>query len=242
MAPIRSSEHAPWRQTAGLALMTAVIGACLLAANASSLQWMERAPPAQNGSSTDEQRLQSSTSPGPVSIGFAQDMSVHHEQALLLTRMAETLATPAVQAWARGMANGQLKEIGYMQGWLMLWDEPATNGSTLMAWMVDAYTRSGQRSDHYERFISLCGSLGAMPGQVTSQEFERLSRVQGSAFDRMFLQLMVRHHESALIMAQFTHEHAEHEVVRQLAATIVAEQRKEWMTMTRLLTLHQEGS
>lgn len=52
---------------------------------------------------------------------------------------------------------------------------------------------------------------------------------------------LVRHHESALTMAQFAHEQAEHEVVRQLAATIVADQRKEWLTMTRALNLHQQS-
>ena len=239
MVLIRSSDHAPWRQMVGLTLMTLVLGACLFAADAASLKWTDKpkapvAPAAGRPASGP-------ASPGPVSIGFAQDMSVHHEQALLLARMAESQATPAMQVWARGMANAQLKEIGYMQGWLMLWDAPATNGSTPMDWMTDAYGRSGQRNDHYERFISLCGSLGAMPGQVSSQEFEQLSKLQGSDFDRVFLRLMVRHHESALIMAQFAHEHAEHEVVQQLAATTVAEQRQEWMTMTRVLNLHHNG-
>lgn len=236
MALIRSGESAPWRKAAGLALMALVVGACLFAADAASLQWA-RPSTTLLDRPADARHENASRSPGPVSIGFAQDMSVHHEQALLLSRMAEAQGTPAIQVWARGMANGQLKEIGYMQGWLMLWDAPATSGAMLMTWMADAYQRSGQRNDHYERFISLCGSLGAMPGQVSSQEFEHLSKLQGAAFDRVFLQLMVRHHESALTMAQFAHEHAEHEVVRQLAALIVAEQRQEWMTMTS--ALHQ---
>lgn len=236
MASTPSSDRPPWRQAAGLILMCLVVGACLMAADAASLQWT--APPtARVGASIGEHRASATPSPGPVSVGFAQDMSVHHEQAVLLSRMAEGQATPPVQVWARGLANMQLKEIGHMQGWLMLWNELATSGSASMSWMADAYRRSGQRHEHYERFISLCGSLGTMPGQVSSQEFERLSRLRGADFDRLFLQLMVRHHESALTMAQFAHEHAEHEVVRQLAALIVAEQRQEWMTMTS--ALHQ---
>jgi uncharacterized protein (DUF305 family) len=39
-----------------------------------------------------------------------------------------------------------------------------------------------------------------MPGMLTSAELSRLAASKGAEFDRMFLELMIRHHEGALSM------------------------------------------
>lgn len=234
MAATPSPEAARWRQAAGLAVLACVLGAGMIAANA----LMPPVAGTQSGHEVEPSGLpatEAGAHPGPVSIGFAQEMSQHHEQALLLARFAEVHGSPVVQAWARDVANTQLREIGVMQGWLMLWNAPAAADAPPMAWMSQAYQRSGQRNEHYERFISVCSSTGAMPGQVSTQAFNQLAGLRGKAFDARFLRLMILHHESALLMAQFTHEHAEHALVRQLAATLIATQREEWLWMSRML-------
>jgi len=172
--------------------------------------------------------------PGPVSIGFAQDMSVHHEQALAMAGLARANGSPAIQAVGEGILRQQLRELGYLQGWLLLWAQPAASAEDDMPWMRQAYRQAGQRDADFERFIERCVAGQPMPGLATQDELDALSRLRGLAFDARFIVLMVRHHEAALVMARFAFEHAELEPVRQFAAAMGAEQRQEIAWLMRL--------
>ncbi|MFT3856166.1 MAG: DUF305 domain-containing protein [Aquabacterium sp.] len=173
--------------------------------------------------------------PGPVSIGFAQDMSLHHEQALTMARMALANGTPLVQTLAHGIVNQQLREIGHMQGWLMLWDAPAASNADDMPWMKQAYHAAKRRDEAYERFIDRCTQGQGMPGAATAEDLEALSRMKERRFDARFLELMIRHHQGAMVMARFASDFAEHPVVRQFGAVIASSQAQELMWMTRQL-------
>jgi uncharacterized protein (DUF305 family) len=41
-----------------------------------------------------------------------------------------------------------------------------------------------------------------MPGMLTPDEMTRLAEARGAAFDRLFLELMIKHHEGALDMVK----------------------------------------
>lgn len=41
-----------------------------------------------------------------------------------------------------------------------------------------------------------------MPGMATAAQLKRLRAARGEAFDRLFLELMIRHHEGALTMVR----------------------------------------
>jgi uncharacterized protein (DUF305 family) len=41
-----------------------------------------------------------------------------------------------------------------------------------------------------------------MPGMLTADEMARLAEARGAAFDRLFLELMIKHHEGALVMVK----------------------------------------
>jgi uncharacterized protein (DUF305 family) len=41
-----------------------------------------------------------------------------------------------------------------------------------------------------------------MPGMLSAQEMSRLADAKGEAFDRLFLEFMIKHHEGALVMVQ----------------------------------------
>ena len=47
-----------------------------------------------------------------------------------------------------------------------------------------------------------------MPGMATEAELAQLRSLSGTAFDVMFLQLMIRHHQGGLEMAQYGQQHA----------------------------------
>jgi uncharacterized protein (DUF305 family) len=60
---------------------------------------------------------------GTVDVGFAQDMSVHHRQAVLMAALARERSTdPAIRSIAFDIETNQLEQIGQMQGWLSLWN------------------------------------------------------------------------------------------------------------------------
>jgi uncharacterized protein (DUF305 family) len=41
-----------------------------------------------------------------------------------------------------------------------------------------------------------------MPGMLTPEEMNRLAATSGAAFDQLFLESMIRHHEGALVMVK----------------------------------------
>jgi uncharacterized protein (DUF305 family) len=175
-------------------------------------------------------------SPGPVSVGFAQDMSLHHEQALVMADLASIQAGDAVRVLAAGIRTAQQRELGLMQGWLMLWGAPPSSPDDDMVWMRQAYQQSRQRNVAYEQYLERCQKGRAMPGMASPEEMEHLATLKGRPFDRQFLSLMIRHHQEALIMARFVAEQGESDVVRGVAASMQADQYTELARMVRLLT------
>ncbi|MFY9476988.1 MAG: DUF305 domain-containing protein [Aquabacterium sp.] len=172
----------------------------------------------------------------PVNVGFSQSMTVHHEQALVMARMALTQGTLTIRSIATGIINQQLKEVGYMQGWLMLWSAPPIESNIDdMRWMKEAYANANKRDPAFDQFLASCVPGKEMPGIASQTELEQLSALRDDSFDRQFLLMMIRHHQGALVMARFAMEHAENEAVRLFARAIATEQRREMAQMTGLL-------
>lgn len=239
MARTRSSDEAPW--DAGVAIVM------LLAAGvtvAGWLAWARHAATWTQPTSTlahlqvrpQAPGLTAQKAPNPVDIGFAQDMSLHHEQALTMARMALSRASLRVQGLAQVIVDQQLRELGAMQGWLMLWEAPPMAERDDMAWMRDAYARSPHRDPAYDRFIESCIRGEGMPGLATPAQLDALGGTRNAAaFDQAFLALMVRHHQGAVVMARFAAEHAGLDVVRGLARSMAAEQQQEMAQMLAML-------
>jgi uncharacterized protein (DUF305 family) len=164
-----------------------------------------------------------------VDAGFARDMSRHHLQGVEMANVAlDRAADPEVRQLAFDIASTQTNQAGRMQGWLTLWGLPLTS-SEVMAWMDDG-AMSGMDHDAHS------GSGGAvMPGMATEAELAELRELTGTAFDVRFLQLMIRHHQGGLEMAQYGQEHAAEAAVRGLAQSIAETQTAETTTMERML-------
>ena len=115
-----------------------------------------------------------------------------------------------------------------MQGWLSLWGRDRSPPGKYMTWM----SATGHGAQHGAN-----GSTGVarMPGMATPEELDRLAKVSGTEFDVLFLQLMVRHHQGGTAMLQYTADHAEVGVVRNLAKQTLIAQGKETEQMTKLL-------
>jgi uncharacterized protein (DUF305 family) len=76
---------------------------------------------------------------------------------------------------------------------------------------------------------------GLMPGMATPAQMDQLERLTGKALDVDFLQLMLRHHQGGLPMAQYAAAHATQPHVRLLAEKMAETQSREIVQMEQLL-------
>ena len=113
-------------------------------------------------------------------VRFMQGMISHHAQALEMTALLDTsTASDAMRATALRIELSQEDEIEMMQDWLR------ERGQDVTA--VDAH--------HAEGFQP-------MPGMLTADEMASLAGAEGVAFDRLFLELMIKHHRGAVTMVE----------------------------------------
>ncbi|GAA4475166.1 DUF305 domain-containing protein [Rhodococcus olei] len=182
---------------------------------------------------------------GSVDVGFAQDMTVHHNQAVEMAAIAIANASdPMVRDLAYDILTTQQNQIGQMTGWLSLWDQPLLPTGEYMTWMTEdgGHGSAGHAGMNHgatgEATTSPApaSSAPAMPGMATSDEMAALRQARGPAADVLFLQLMLRHHEGGLPMMQYGAQHADVQTVRDLAQTMVDTQQSESHRMMQLLT------
>jgi uncharacterized protein (DUF305 family) len=155
-----------------------------------------------------------------VDVGFARDMSVHHGQAVTMASYErDNTSDPAMKVLAYDIEGQQTFQIGEMQGWLDTWGYPLLNPSP-MAWMAG--------HGHLQ-------SDGLMPGMASPAEINKLETLHGKALDVDFLQLMIRHHQGGIPMAQYAALHGQSSYVRQLAQAMVNAQSSEIISMEQAL-------
>ena len=157
-------------------------------------------------------------SPGAESVdaGFAYDMSRHHAQAVEMAELVNGRTTdPEIGVLARDIALTQQYQIGEMRGWLDGWGLPATSLAEPMTWM---------------------GMSGMdMPGMATDAQLAALRDAPAGDVDRMFLELMIRHHQGGVEMATAAASSATVPYVQALATSIEESQTAEVESMTDLL-------
>lgn len=164
--------------------------------------------------------------PSAVDIGFSQDMSVHHEQGVLMASIAARRGTGVVRTIATSIVESQSQETGTMRGWLALWDAPQLVDGPPMTWMAERHGH-GAADDEDE-------DGEAMPGLATTGDLQQLEAASGARCDRIFLRLMVAHHRGAIVMAGDAARRASLPTVRQLAGRIAREQAQEVVQLETL--------
>jgi uncharacterized protein (DUF305 family) len=76
---------------------------------------------------------------------------------------------------------------------------------------------------------------GRMHGMASAGEIERLTEASPEEADRLFLQLMIPHHEAAVPMAEAALEQSDNPEVERLAEAIIASQTGEIKVMEAML-------
>ena len=115
-------------------------------------------------------------------VGFAQDMLVHHAQALDMVELTDGRPLePDVRRLASDIEAAQAPEIETFTDWLEMWDERVPHaGMDGMDGMQGTEDMEG--SDH------------DMPGMMTSGQMDRLTEVSDEEFQSAWLELMIEHH------------------------------------------------
>ena len=155
-------------------------------------------------------------------VAFATDMIPHHAQA---TEMANlTLGRKGLDPKIAGLAEEvratQTVEIETMVDWLSAWGEPVPETAQDHA---NAHGGGGEM-DH-----------GDMPGMMSEDELSRLEAASGAEFERMWLEMMIEHHEGAVEMAATEEADGAFPGAVKLAEDIQSSQQKEIDLMQRLL-------
>ena len=114
-------------------------------------------------------------------VRFMQGMIHHHSQALDMTELLSSRTeSEEMRMLAQRIDISQTDEIGTMEGWLKSRGEDAPRVR--------------------EEDATPLADDQLMPGMLTERQMAQLASATGEAFDRLFLELMIVHHEGALTM------------------------------------------
>lgn len=165
-----------------------------------------------NGTESKDTGGSDAASHNEADVAFATGMIPHHQQALEMAEVAaERSADPKVKDLANRIEKAQDPEIEQMSGWLRDWGQPVP-------------TPGGGHAGH-----------SGMPGMMSDAEMGSLMKASGADFDRMFLEMMIRHHEGAIEMAKEEQDKGANAEAKQLAGSIATSQSAEIEEMRDLL-------
>lgn len=137
------------------------------------------AAPADHAAHHHPPALPATAGPGftAADVRFMQHMIGHHAQAIRMAEMAPAGgASEGVLRLARKIEISQHDEIEMMKRWL-------------------AERQQAVPGDEH-------ASSMIMAGMATPEQMRELGASRGPDFDRLFLTLMIRHHQGALVMAE----------------------------------------
>lgn len=178
---------------------------------------------------------------GGAEAGFARDMQVHHAQAVEMSMLIrDRTGDEEIRLLAYDVAVTQQQQAGQMHGWLSVWGLPQSSMKPAMSWMSSpgagphhssgtAGAVAGGSSSHRP------GTDGMMPGMASPADLERLKAASGTNAERIYLELMIPHHEAATVMAEAVLGRTKNAVVVDLAKSIQASQQSEIAYLKQLL-------
>ena len=141
-------------------------------------------------------------------VAFAQMMIPHHEQAVEMSDMllAKDGIDQRVAELAGQIKDAQQPEIDQLRNWLTEWGQEEAD-------------------------------VGGMNhgGMMSEDDMTALENAEGAEATRLFLEQMTEHHEGAIAMAEAEVDDGRNEDAKGMAATIVATQTDEIVTMQQLI-------
>ena len=141
-------------------------------------------------------------------VMFLQMMYPHHAQAVEMAKLVPTRSqNQQVKDLAAAIEKAQAPEMQQMTTLLAGFGKPAPSATM----------------SH------------SMPGLMTPQQMTELTGLSGAAFDKMWLQMMVEHHQGAITMANDELKNGTNADAKAMAQAIVTAQQAEITTMNGML-------
>lgn len=151
-------------------------------------------------------------------VSFAKEMIQHHRQAIEMADLAaDRASSQEVKDLATKIKGAQDPEIKTMSGWLTSWGEEVPADMSGM----EGHDMGDVSSD--------------MPGMMSSEDMDKLEKASSAEFDKMFLEMMVKHHEGAVEMANTEKAEGKYGPAVKLADAVITAQTAEIEQMNRML-------
>ncbi|MFJ1538884.1 DUF305 domain-containing protein [Micromonospora chalcea] len=158
-------------------------------------------------------------------VMFAQMMIPHHQQAVTMADLAPTRASdPELKDLAAKIKAAQDPEITTMKGWLTAWGKPTD--------LPSGHSMPGMSATPGH---GMPGMDSGMPGMMSEQQMKDLAAAKGTAFDKMFAEMMIAHHKGAIDMARTEQADGRNPEAKALAARIASDQAAEVQTLQKIL-------
>jgi uncharacterized protein (DUF305 family) len=143
-------------------------------------------------------------------VTFAQMMIPDHQMTAKMAALAQKKATSKdTKTLAAQMVKGQSTTVDMLQGWLKTWGKPASAGMTGMT----------------------------MPGAMTDKDMTMLKSMKGMDFDMMFAQMMVKHHQASMKMAQEEQDKGASTDAKAMAAAMLKAQQAQVDELRKIATM-----
>lgn len=161
--------------------------------------------------SDDEDAASGGADHNQADVTFAQGMVPHHEQAVEMSDMAlQKAESPKVKELATRIKAAQGPEIDQMKRWLEAWGESVHGGHDM-------------------------GNMDMGGGMLSDADMKNLGAASGAAFDKLFLEGMIRHHEGAVKMSDDELRNGKFPEAKELAQRIKDTQNAEIAEMKAML-------
>jgi uncharacterized protein (DUF305 family) len=154
-------------------------------------------------------------------VTFAQEMVGHHQQAIDMAKLVPSHSTNTqVKGLASQIENAQGPEIQQMTRWLGQWGATSNSAMPSMPGMS---------------MPSSTPAMSSMPSMMSDTDMQKLQQASGAEFDKMFLQMMVSHHQGALDMAKTELANGSNVDAKALAQRIIDTQTAQITQMQHML-------
>ncbi|BCN77936.1 DUF305 domain-containing protein [Prescottella equi] len=178
-------------------------------------------------------------------VEYVQMMIPHHEQAVEMAELVPSrTGNPDIIALADQIEKAQGPEIEQMEGWLKAWGAPEPSKAEAPGATSDGMDHDGMGGDGTSMPMqsmpmtsmnSMPGMEGGGHGMMSAEQMQALENAKDAEFDKMWLELMIAHHQGAVASSEQILQTGESEQVRQLAQQIVSSQQAEIAQMEALL-------
>jgi uncharacterized protein (DUF305 family) len=221
---------------AGIGVVLAV-STGLLGAAAVTLGLTAPPPSAPQAASAASSATDAATAAYPTALDhcYIEGMIPHHAQALELSGLVlgATGVPERTRALAEFIVADQSAEIETMRAWQEAWRQAVPAGGAAASQGHDVHGAAAAT----DAVPTGCGDHAhtGMKGMASPDQLAALDAAEGEVADRMFLELMIAHHEGAVEMATRAVTEGSNAFVRSSGKHVLVEQKSEIAAMTALL-------